>query len=145
LQQKGSSVIAVRPDETIGALIQVLRHHNIGAAVVRARFGEVLGIISERDVMRGLAEYGADALRREVHELMTYRTISCRPEESIRDAAASMNRHNIRHLPVVDGNGSLEGMISLRDVNRVQLEQAEAETAVLRDYATVSQTLRVLR
>ncbi|MCW8834770.1 MAG: CBS domain-containing protein [Rhodospirillales bacterium] len=145
LNAKGNGIFTVRPDESIESAVKVLRRHNIGAAIVCAKFGETLGIISERDVIRGLAEHGAAILKREVHELMTYRTISCLPTCDIRSAMEKMMNNNIRHLPVVDENGNLEGMVSMRDLNRTQVELMEAEAAVLKDVATVSQAARVMR
>lgn len=144
LKEKGDSVHTVRPEETIETLIKALKRHNIGAAVVCARYGEVLGVVSERDVVRAIAARGASALKQEVHELMTYRTISCRPDDDVKSVMEKMDHHNIRHMPVIDTMG-LVGMLSIRDVNRARVALIEMEAAVLKDVATAARTANAMR
>lgn len=144
LKEKGDSVHTVRPDESVESLTKALKRHNIGAAVVCARYGEVLGIVSERDVVRAIAVRGAAALKQEIHELTTYKTISCTPDEDLKSVMEKMDRHNIRHMPVIDSSG-LVGMLSMRDVNRARVAVIEMEAAVLKDVATAARTAQALR
>jgi len=134
VQDKGGRVVSVTYKDTVEGVMKVLSRHNIGAAVVRARFGELLGIISERDIVRGLEKYGASAMNKEIHELMTSKVISCRPTDDLRDVMEQMRRYGVRHLPVAEGD-SLEGMISMRDLIHVLLEEADLEAGVLQDAA----------
>jgi len=133
-QGKGGRVVSVNYKDTVEAAMKVLSRHNIGAAVVRAKFGELLGIVSERDIVRGLEKHGATVLNKEIHELMSANVISCRPEDDLRDVMEQMRRHGVRHLPVAQGD-SLEGMISMRDLIHVLLEEADLEAGVLQDAA----------
>ena len=134
VQEKGDRVVSVKYKDTVESVMKVLCRHNIGAAVVRAKFGELLGIISERDIIRGLEKHGTSVMTKEVHELMTANVVSCRPEDELRDVMDQMRRHGVRHLPVADGD-SLEGMISMRDLIHVLLQEADLEAGVLQDAA----------
>ena len=134
IQNKGGSVVSVNYKDTVEAAIKVLGRHNIGAAVVRAKFGELLGIVSERDIVRGLEKHGPSVLNKEIHELMTANVVSCRPDDDLRDVMDQMRRHGVRHLPVAQGD-NLEGMISMRDLIHVLLQEADLEAGVLQDAA----------
>jgi len=134
LRQKGQEVISVRPTESIETFAHRLRMARIGAMVVLGEGGKIVGIISERDVVHGIAEHGAAALKMTVAELMTRRVVTCGPEDNVAGVARMMTENRFRHLPVIDG-GKLSGLISLGDVVKNRLDEMSLEVNVLRDIA----------
>lgn len=136
LKAKGPDVITVRPDLSIEHLVQRLRIANVGALVVSQSGTTVDGIISERDIARGLAEHGADVLNCTVADLMTHAVVTCSPGDALAHVAKIMTQRRIRHLPVIDEK-ALVGIISIGDVVRYRLDELELEANVLRDYAVV--------
>ncbi len=134
LKQKGQDVISVRPTESIETLAHRLRLARIGAMVVLGEGGALDGIISERDIIHGIAEHGPKCLELTVADLMTQRVITCTPEDSVTRIARLMTENRIRHLPVVDGGG-LVGVVSVGDVVKNRLEEMSLEASVLRDLA----------
>ena len=134
LKQKGQDVISVRPTESIETLAHRLRLARIGAMVVLGEGGALDGIISERDIIHGIAEHGARCLELTVADLMTRRVITCTPEDSVTRIARIMTESRIRHLPVVEG-GNLVGVVSVGDVVKNRLEEMSLEANVLRDIA----------
>ncbi|MGH6952762.1 MAG: CBS domain-containing protein [Alphaproteobacteria bacterium] len=133
LSAKGTKVSTVRPDSTISAVVRRLKLEGIGALVVTGDDGTVLGLISERDIVHGLADHGADLERMRVSELMARAVPTCRGSDSIQHLMSEMTRRRVRHLPVVDG-GQLGGIVSIGDVVKNRLEEMEMEVNVLRDY-----------
>jgi CBS domain-containing protein len=133
LSRKGNQVVTARPDTTVIAASQMLKSEQIGSIVISADGTQVLGIVSERDIVRGLVEYGADLLQMPVSEIMTRSVKTCVPDDDIQDVMSKMTVGRFRHLPVVE-NGRLCGIISIGDVVKNRLEDLEAETSVLRDY-----------
>ncbi|MGF1609088.1 MAG: CBS domain-containing protein [Kiloniellales bacterium] len=123
----------VRPDATIATVVRLLKLEGIGALVVSTDGSKVQGIISERDVVRGLAEHGAALLEMPVSSLMTRVVKTCRLDAPITDVMAEMTRSRFRHLPVVE-DGQLRGIVSIGDVVKNRLEELETETHVLRDF-----------
>ena len=134
LKAKGTRVITVAPHTTIDALAHRLRLENIGAVVVSSDGVTVDGIISERDVLRGLAEHGTELLVMPVEALMTHGVQTCTPEADVKDVMRLMTQKRIRHLPVVNGD-RLVGIVSIGDVVKNRLDDMEMEANVLRDYA----------
>ena len=133
LREKGSAVVSVSPDATVSDLIDQLARHRIGAAVVREMSGELLGIVSERDVMRALAEHGPAALALRVEAIMT-RGVQCATRAtSDEDALETMTHGRFRHLPVVE-NGALIGLVSIGDVVKARLSQQAHEVDSLKAY-----------
>ncbi|GMG83758.1 CBS domain-containing protein [Paralimibaculum aggregatum] len=137
LKAKGQEVVTVRPSESIATFAHRLRMAGIGAMIVSEDGARMDGIISERDVVRGLAEYGANCLTMAVSNLMTSRVVTCGPADSIAQIARLMTQNRIRHLPVVDGR-RLVGLVSIGDVVKHRFEEMELEAHVLRDIATAS-------
>ena len=137
LRQKGAEVITVRPNESIETFSHRLRMAHIGAMVVLDEAGHMKGVISERDVVHGIAEHGARCLSMTVADLMTTRVVTCTPEDNIGRIARLMTENRIRHLPVVEG-GKLSGMVSVGDVVKNRLDEMSMEANVLRDIATAS-------
>ena len=139
LALKGSVVFTIKPSETIGTLSQLLRDRRIGAAIVSSDGKAVDGVISERDVAYGLSIHTADLQTLLVSALMTKTVITCSPNDNIAKVASTMLSRNIRHLPVMDDN-RLVGMVSIRDVLNLRLDELQRETAQLRNL--VNQTDR---
>jgi len=133
LAQKGDKIITVRPDATIETAIRLLKMEGIGALVVSDDGRHVQGILSERDVVRGLVTHGSELLQMHVADLMTRAVKTCTPADDVKNVMSEMTRSRIRHLPVVEGD-KLVGIISLGDVVKNRLGELETETTVLRDY-----------
>lgn len=134
LRAKGSSVATVTPTTTVTGLLAELSVHNIGAMVVIGEAG-VLGIVSERDVVRRLQRDGPDLLRRPVADIMSEVAVTCGPDDPIDDMAALMTNHRVRHVPVLDG-GRLVGIVSIGDVVKHRMEELQAERQHLQAYIT---------
>ncbi|HWJ88021.1 MAG TPA: CBS domain-containing protein [Pelagibacterium sp.] len=132
LAAKGNSVVTISPDTAIGDLITQLAQHNIGAVVV-VEDGTVVGIISERDIVRHLAGSAEGFRARPVSSLMTRAPKTCCLADTVDAAMDRMTRGHFRHLPVVE-NGVLVGIISIGDVVKRKIEDAEQEAGALRDY-----------
>ena len=133
LAAKGDKVVTARPDATVASIIRMLKLEGIGALVVSEDGEKILGIISERDVVRALVDHGGEVLKVRVAELMTRSVKTCTPDANIKDVMAEMTRSRVRHLPVVR-DGKLSGIISIGDVVKNRLDELETETSVLRDY-----------
>ena len=133
LKAKGSNVVTIRPNLSIGPLAQRLRMERVGALVVSETGGTVDGIISERDVAHGLAEHGAEVLTRTAADLMSKAVVTCSPSDTIAQVARVMTDRRIRHMPVTDGK-KLVGIISVGDVVKHRGAELELEANVMRDY-----------
>lgn len=134
LRAKGDTVATITPQTSVGGLLNELALHNIGAMVVVSPEG-VLGIVSERDIVRKLHEVGADLLRRPVSDIMTTTVATCAPGDSVDSLSALMTRNRVRHVPVMDG-GRLAGIVSIGDVVKTRMEELEAEQEQLQAYIT---------
>jgi CBS domain-containing protein len=132
LAQKGREVITIGPERTIAEAVAVLAARRIGAIVV-VDAGRIRGIISERDIVRALSRSGPEALSGRISEIMTRDVVTCLERETINDVMGRMTRGRFRHLPVVE-NGELVGMISIGDVVKARIEEAEREAAEMRSY-----------
>jgi CBS domain-containing protein len=133
LKTKGSAVTKVTPGTTITETVRTLSRRRIGAVLVEGADGEVAGILSERDIIHGLAEHGARLLEMQVAALMTKNVVSCTPEHTVDEIMREMTNRRIRHLPVLD-NGKLIGIVSIGDVVKSRLEELSAESDMLRNY-----------
>ncbi len=134
LADKGRDVATVAPKSTISDAVNALAKRKIGALVVVNDEGRIAGIVSERDIVRVLNEHGSEVLAREVETVMTRDVISCAEGETINDVMTRMTRGRFRHLPVVDDEGRLDGIVSIGDVVRVRIEQVEREAEEMRSY-----------
>ena len=132
LEAKSGPVLVVKDDASVEAAARLLATHNIGALVVLGNGGETVGIVSERDIVRSMAELGGRAAGEPIRDRMVRRVITCAPNESIAEVLSRMNANKIRHLPVVDGH-ALVGMISIRDVTSAWLTAIEVENDKLVD------------
>ena len=132
LAAKGSNVVSTRPDATIADVAGLLRRKRIGAVVV-LEGGALCGIISERDLARGLADHNAELLKMKVGQLMTREVVTCAPEDHLDHLMQSMTQGRFRHLPVLH-HGEMIGIISIGDVVKHRVDELEAETHQLQDY-----------
>lgn len=132
LHHKGRQVTTVRSIDTVEAAIGKLYGERIGALVVLDRWGKLVGMFSERDVIHALAQHGAAALNFEVHELMTPDVTTCTPEDRVDGVMGVMTAHRVRHLPVME-KGQLVGLVSMGDLVKNRLQEKVQEAAVLRD------------
>jgi len=134
LTAKGSDVATIGQHASLGDAVGQLRDRGVGALVVSADGQHIDGIISERDVVRALADHGASALGRSVASVMTKSVVTCSRGDSIDQLAASMTERRHRHLPVVDDQQVLLGIISIGDVVKARLGQLENENQALTEY-----------
>jgi CBS domain-containing protein len=132
LEKKGDRVVSIDSSVTISAVADMLSLEKIGALLVKVDDGELAGIISERDIVRSLAECGPTALNSPVSDFMSQSLVTCSPESSTEDIMTQMLESQIRHLPVVE-NGSLVGVISIGDVVKAVLSELKWMTKVLQD------------
>jgi CBS domain-containing protein len=135
LRKKSPSVITVGTEETLQAACQLLVEHNIGALVVTNSSGLPIGILSERDIVHQVAEYGASAVSRKVRDGMTKDITIALCDDEIAYLSNTMTNKRIRHLPVMDDQ-KLVGIVSIGDVVKAQLDYFEGEAHSLRRYIT---------
>jgi len=133
LRNKGHLVATIRPDETVGTAVDQLISRNIGALVVSEDGKTVDGIISERDIVHGLADRGTDLLSLKISEIMTRRVVTCDPSDSVDQLMAEMTNRRIRHFPVVR-DSQLCGIVSIGDVVKSRLDEVEYEARSLRSF-----------
>lgn len=135
LTTKGGSVVTIQPDATIAALVALLSEHRIGAVVVSIDGSTIDGIVSERDVVRALAEDTA-ITEQPVSTIMTT-TVFCAPTDaSVEDLMLLMTQRRVRHIPVTDADGALGGIVSIGDVVKARLGELEGEREALLGYIT---------
>ena len=133
LSRKGSDVLTIEPAATLAAAAKLLAERRIGAVVVTGADGRVAGILSERDIVRALAERGADVLAEEVEHVMTRKVLTCTESDTVASIMERMTAGKFRHLPVVD-DGRLIGIVSIGDVVKYRLNEVEKESSALREY-----------
>ncbi|MBN9091206.1 MAG: CBS domain-containing protein [Reyranella sp.] len=133
LSQKGGLVFTVSPGTILAQIAQQLSVRRIGSVLIMADTHRVAGIVSERDIVRAMADRGAGALELEAREVMTREVQTCHPDDSIEHVMEMMTRGRFRHLPVVD-HGELIGLISIGDVVKARLEETRHETEALKAY-----------
>ena len=133
LSDKGSEIVSASPSDTLLDVAKTLRKHRIGCVVLTDSSGEIAGIVSERDLVRAIADAGGDVLTEPVSRCMTKKVITCSKSETIDAIMSAMTDGRFRHMPVVE-NGALIGVISIGDVVRLRIAEAELEAAAMRDY-----------
>jgi CBS domain-containing protein len=133
LERKGRAVSTVAPDATVTEALHLLREDNVGALVVSSDGATVAGIVSERDIVRVLAERGAALLQEPVSGIMQTSVHTCAGDDTVDHLMHRMTEHRIRHLPVV-ADGALAGIISIGDVVKTRVDELETEQSQLVDY-----------
>ncbi len=133
IQGKPHRLITAAPDEALQQAAEILTRERIGALLVLKPNGDIAGILSERDIVKAVGLKGAEVLSRPVAELMTKEVTCCSPEDTVDQAMALMTEKRFRHLPVRQG-GRIVAMLSIGDVVKMKVEEAEAESQSLREY-----------
>jgi CBS domain-containing protein len=133
LTGKGSDIVTIEPNVSLEAAIATLAKHRIGALVVLGADRRVIGILSERDIVRTLAELGADALAKPVAQVMTRKVVTCGAGDTVVAIMERMTTGKFRHVPVIEQD-QLVGIVSIGDVVKHRLWEMEHESAALRDY-----------
>jgi CBS domain-containing protein len=133
LTQKGRDVVSIEPTADLVAVIRTLADRRIGALLVTDLDKGVIGILSERDIVRALAEHGASVLGRTVEEVMTRKVVTCSEADTVGEIMERMTTGKFRHLPVIEG-GELVGIVSIGDVVKYRLAEVQRESEALRDY-----------
>lgn len=137
LKGKSSSVITARPDEKVWSVLRRFQTHGVGALVITDDQGHLVGLLSERDLVIGMATRGKHLFDVEVREVMSKQVPTCRPGESVVQIMQAMTDRRSRQLPVIDEEDRLIGIISLGDVVKARLEDVDLENKVLRDMTRV--------
>jgi CBS domain-containing protein len=133
LAGKSAELITIEPTATLAEAVKLLAANRIGAVVVTGADRRLVGILSERDIVRTLADRGAGALHSPVSESMTRKVVTCAETETISEIMERMTAGKFRHVPVLE-QGQLIGIISIGDVVKARLEDMERESDALRDY-----------
>ena len=136
LARKGREVRTVRPDVSLGDALQRLRAERIGALVVSETGADLLGILSNRDILDAIADHGTDVLGESVGSVMTAKVFTCSRDARVSAIMALMTDRRIRHVPVVEKDGRLCGMVSIGDVVKQRLDDIQGEADALREYVT---------
>lgn len=134
LQRKGADVISLRPEDTIQTATAILTVNKIGALPVRNGEDELVGILSERDIVKGLHAVGTDCINSTVADLMTSKVTTCTLEDDVVEVQQKMHNGRFRHIPVIK-DGKLYGVISQGDVMHMCIEKAQNEANVMRELA----------
>jgi len=134
LQRKGNDVISLRPEDTVQTAAAILSTNKIGALPVKNGSEELVGILSERDIVKGLYKSGAGCINLLVSDLMTTKVATCTVSDKVKDVQQVMHNGRFRHVPVIK-DGKLYGVVSQGDVMHVCIEQAQTEASVMRELA----------
>jgi CBS domain-containing protein len=134
LRRKGGEVVSVGAQDEVSAVARILSEARIGAVLVRDDGGDVLGIISERDIVRCIAAHGTEAVALPAAKLMTRALHTVTPATRVTEALELMTDRRVRHLPVMEEDGSLAGMVSIGDLVKARIDEALHEAEELRHY-----------
>jgi CBS domain-containing protein len=135
LDRKGHDIVSIEPSATLAAAAKLLAERRIGAILVLGIEGRVAGILSERDIVRALAERGAAVLEERVDHVMTRKVFTCTESDTVSQVMEQMTAGKFRHVPVVE-QSRLIGIISIGDVVKYRLGQLESENQALYEYIT---------
>jgi CBS domain-containing protein len=130
---KRGNVVTIEPTADLTAAIKLLAERSIGAVVILGADHRIVGILSERDIVRALAEHGPTALNEPVGQVMTRDIKTCSEDDTIEDLMGRMTTGRFRHMPVVE-QGKLIGIVSIGDVVKNRVEEIRHESEALRDY-----------
>ena len=133
LSSKGRNVVAIEPTATLESALAKLTRHNVGALVVLGPEQRLIGILSERDIVRALAQEGAAVLNKPLAQVMTRKVSTCTEADKVSAIMEQMTNGKFRHVPVLEGD-RLVGIISIGDVVKHRLHEMEREQEAMRDY-----------
>lgn len=131
LERKGRNVFSIQPDETLGRTVEELRDHRVGALIVTDASGALVGILSERDIVRKLADTPGQTLPQRVGDVMTEKVQTCSPDDALVTVLRRMTDGRFRHMPVLEGD-RVVGMVTIGDVIQHRLIQLEHEALHLK-------------
>jgi len=135
LKQKGTQVVSVAPGDDVAQIARTLAQHRIGAVLVRDGQGAILGLVSERDIVRALAGSTGEAVQRmTAAQLMSRDLHTVTPRTRVVEALGTMTDRRVRHLPVLGEDGRLVGLVSIGDLVKARIAEAEFEADELRHY-----------
>ena len=133
LAAKGGNIVSIEPTATLDAAVKTLAEHKIGALLVLGPDRRLIGILSERDIVRVLAERGASMLPQPLAQVMTRKVVTCSQSDTVGVLMELMTTGKFRHLPVIEDEKVI-GVVSIGDVVKHRLQEIEQESAALRDY-----------
>jgi CBS domain-containing protein len=135
---KGREIVSIAAEAKLSDAVGLLARRRIGALVVRGPGGELQGIFSERDIVRAISHESAQALSRPVSHFMTREVATCAETDSIDELMEMMTQGRFRHVPVVDGDRKLIGIVSIGDVVKSRIEETVREAESLREYISAA-------
>ena len=135
LDQKGSFVATVHTDTPIIEVIRELDRRGVGALIVSDDGSSIAGIVSERDVVRVIGQFGTAILTSRVEMIMSRGVRTCSPDDTVESLMSTMTDHRIRHVPVTEG-GKLVGIVSIGDMVKARLDELERDRDALEQYIT---------
>lgn len=135
LSNKGHQIYSISPEATVAELVRTLCDQRVGALLVLDQTGSIVGIVSERDVVRALGE-NPRALSDSVGAIMTSDVVTAPDQAEVAELMRVMTERRIRHIPVLDDSGNLSGLVSIGDVVKNRMDELEAERSALMDYIT---------
>ena len=133
LAAKGGDIVTIEPTANLAAAVRLLAERRIGALLVLGADRRIAGILSERDIVRVLAQHGASVLAQPLSQVMTRKVVTCSPSETIGVIMERMTAGKFRHVPVIEQD-QIVGIVSIGDVVKYRLQEMEHESAALRDY-----------
>ena len=133
MRGKSNEVIKIKANDCIADAATALTENKIGALLVEDQSSNIVGILSERDIVGGMGPHGADLHDVSVSELMTADLIKCSPDDTVLEAMAMMTDRRIRHLPVYDGDEFI-GFVSIGDLVKCRISEVQAEAEAMRQY-----------
>jgi CBS domain-containing protein len=136
LRRKGNLVVSVKPEQSVTELLDLLAEHSVGALIVSSDGTTLEGIVSERDVVRRLQQFGPELLNSPVRDIMTATVRTCPPETDLDELMRVMTQGRFRHVPVVDGEQQLIGIVSIGDVVKHRIDELQSERDQLTAYIT---------
>jgi CBS domain-containing protein len=138
LKSKGSEVRTIGPEATLAETLHCMRHERIGAVVVSEDQTSIAGIISDRGIMDAIADRGSEALGELAGNVMTKEVLTCSRHDRVTRIMALMTKLRIRHIPVIESDGRLCGIVSIGDVVKHQLDELQHEADAMREYISGS-------
>ncbi len=133
LKEKGSQIETAGPEMSLQDIAGILGEKKIGALIILKENGKIAGILSERDIVRAVGSEGAGALKKPASDFMTSKVVTCKDTDTVDQLMDSMTKGRFRHLPVVN-NGKLTGIISIGDVVKWRIAEAEFEAEEMKRY-----------
>ena len=133
LTEKGQHVTTISPQATVHTAVVLMNDHKIGSLLVMED-GRLIGLIGERDILIGIVAEQRDASRTPVEEVMNRDVICCRPHTTLEEARSAMKHRRVRHLPVMDDEGQVVGLVSIGDLNAYQVNYQEKTIYLLQEY-----------